>query len=109
MRHARLPFLTPAGARAYAADSNGPNHAIVEMLNRSEGCHFCPLKLISYCLPDMQEEEDKENQNPYKIRAFKSAIKVLKQVDHPLRSIEEARSVRIQLLHHCRQLTNCGC
>lgn len=41
----------------------------------------------------MQEEHESPEKNMYKIKAFKSAIKVIQQLDHPLRSLEEAKNV----------------
>lgn len=43
----------------------------------------------------MHEEKERPDRNTYKVIAFTSAIKVLKQLDHPLRSIEEAKNVRL--------------
>lgn len=56
----------------------------------------------SLSLIDMHEEDESPTRNPYKVRAFMSAIKVLKQLDHPLRSIEEAKNVGNLIL--CRSL-----
>jgi len=42
---------------------------------------------------DMHEENEKPIPNAYKVIAFTSAIKVLKQLDHRLRSLEEAKNV----------------
>lgn len=42
----------------------------------------------------MHEEDESTTRNAYKVRAFTSAIKVINQLDHPLRSVEEARHVR---------------
>jgi DNA polymerase beta len=41
----------------------------------------------------MHEENESPARNAYKVKAFTSAIKVLKQLDHPLRSMEEAKKV----------------
>lgn len=41
----------------------------------------------------MQEENESPRRNQYKVLAFTSAIKVLKELDHPLRSLEEAKKV----------------
>lgn len=41
----------------------------------------------------MQEEHESPEKNMYKIKAFNSAIKVIQQLDHPLRSLEEAKNV----------------
>ena len=43
----------------------------------------------------MQEEDESPEKNVYKIKAFKTAIKVIQQLDHPLRSIEEAKNVSV--------------
>ena len=45
----------------------------------------------------MQEENESPERNIYKIKAFKSAINVIQQLDHPLRSIEEAKNVSAPL------------
>lgn len=45
----------------------------------------------------MQEEHESPEKNMYKIKAFKSAIKVIQQLDHPLRSLEEAKNVSAPL------------
>lgn len=42
----------------------------------------------------MHEEQESPTRNTFKVISFTSAIKVLKRLDHPLRSVEEARSVR---------------
>lgn len=45
-------------------------------------------------LKDMQEEATKPERNPYKIRAFSTAIKAVKQLERPIVSVEEVRLVR---------------
>jgi DNA polymerase/3'-5' exonuclease PolX len=47
---------------------------------------------------DMHEENQNLDRNVYKIKAFALAISTLKQLDHPLRSIEEAKKVNRQFL-----------
>ncbi|KAF7985926.1 hypothetical protein HWV62_43846 [Athelia sp. TMB] len=42
----------------------------------------------------MHEESEKPDRNTYKVIAFKSAIRVFKQLDHPLSSIEEAKNLK---------------
>lgn len=63
------------------------------MLTRSRTRHSVPFAFAEYVWSDMHEEREKPNKNTYKVIAFTSAIKVLKQLDHPLRSIEEAKNV----------------
>lgn len=46
----------------------------------------------------MHEENENTDKNMYKIKAFKSAIKVIQQLDHPIRSIEEAKNVSTSLV-----------
>jgi len=46
----------------------------------------------------MEEEDQSENRNGYKVRAFASAIKVINQLDHPIRSIDEAKTVCLFLM-----------
>jgi hypothetical protein len=43
----------------------------------------------------MHEENESPSRNVYKVKAFKSAISTLKQLDHPLRSVEEAGQASI--------------
>jgi len=45
----------------------------------------------------MHEEYERPERNIYKVKAFKSAISTLKQLDHPLRSIKEAKEVSTQI------------
>jgi DNA polymerase beta len=42
---------------------------------------------------DKEEEAQRPDKNPYKIRAFTSAIQVIGQLDHPIRSAAEAKAV----------------
>ncbi|EMD39782.1 DNA polymerase IV [Gelatoporia subvermispora B] len=55
----------------------GPNGDIVEMLIRHA-----------------ENEESREDKNPYKIKAFTSAIAVINRFDHRIESVEEVRDVK---------------
>ncbi|KAF9492013.1 Nucleotidyltransferase [Pleurotus eryngii] len=55
----------------------GPNDGILEVLEQN-----------------MQEEAAKSERNPYKIRAFSTAIKAVKQLERPIVSVEEVRLLR---------------
>jgi hypothetical protein len=41
----------------------------------------------------MDKENKSATRNPYKVRAFASAIKVINQLDNPIRSAAEAKTV----------------
>ncbi|KAJ7079734.1 hypothetical protein B0H15DRAFT_857858 [Mycena belliarum] len=62
--------------RAYPG-TEGPNHAILNMLKSNK-----------------EEEAQSANKNPYKIRAFTSAINVISQLDHPIQSAAEAKALK---------------
>ncbi|KAJ8691221.1 hypothetical protein PTI98_010817 [Pleurotus ostreatus] len=55
----------------------GPNDGILEVLEQN-----------------MQEEATKPERNPYKIRAFSTAINAVKQLERPIVSVEEVRFLR---------------
>ncbi|KAJ7780718.1 hypothetical protein DFH07DRAFT_793172 [Mycena maculata] len=61
----------------YAAGTEGPNNAILEMLKINK-----------------EEEAQSPDKNPYKIRAFTSAIKVISELDHPIQSAIEAKALK---------------
>ncbi|KAF7348273.1 DNA polymerase [Mycena sanguinolenta] len=63
--------------RAYSVSSGGPNHAILEMLKSNK-----------------DEEALRPDKNPYKIRAFTDAIRIIGKLDHPLRSANEAKTLK---------------
>jgi hypothetical protein len=44
---------------------------------------------------DREEENKSLNRNGYKIRAFDKAIKLISNLDHPIRSVSEAMTVRL--------------
>ncbi|KAJ6504614.1 hypothetical protein C8R47DRAFT_1102923 [Mycena vitilis] len=71
-----LPLFR-ASLRAYSAAADGPNHAILEMLKSNK-----------------EEEAKRPDKNPYKIRAFTSAIRVIGQLDHPIQSAAEAKALK---------------
>jgi hypothetical protein len=53
----------------------------------------------------MHEENESPSRNVYKVKAFKSAISTLKQLDHPLRSVEEAGQASILFILEFASLT----
>ncbi|KAJ6611427.1 hypothetical protein B0H10DRAFT_2056629 [Mycena sp. CBHHK59/15] len=69
--------LSRANGRVYSTATQGPNHAILEMLKQNK-----------------EEEAQSPDKNVYKIRAFTSAIKVIKQLDSPIRSAAEAKALK---------------
>ncbi|KAJ6584049.1 hypothetical protein DFH09DRAFT_1075657 [Mycena vulgaris] len=71
------PRLLRANVRTYSVGTEGPNHAILEMLKTNK-----------------EEEAQSPDKNPYKIRAFTSAIKVISELDHPLQSAVEAKALK---------------
>ncbi|KAJ7022732.1 hypothetical protein C8F04DRAFT_233117 [Mycena alexandri] len=71
------PALLKTASRAYSAESKGPNDAILDMLKSNK-----------------EDEEKRPDKNPYKIRAFTSAIRVIDALDRPLRSATEAKSLK---------------
>ncbi|KAJ7256795.1 hypothetical protein B0H12DRAFT_483942 [Mycena haematopus] len=75
-RNRTFPLLR-VSLRAYSASSGGPNHAILEMLKSNK-----------------DEEALRPNKNPYKIRAFTDAIRVIEKLDQPLRSASEAKTLK---------------
>ncbi|KAJ7486199.1 hypothetical protein B0H11DRAFT_1721942 [Mycena galericulata] len=66
-----------ANARVYSTGTQGPNHAILEMLKSNK-----------------EEEAKSPDKNPYKIRAFTSAIKVISELEHPIQSATEAKALK---------------
>ncbi|KAJ6508354.1 hypothetical protein C8R45DRAFT_967146 [Mycena sanguinolenta] len=75
-RNRTFPILK-VGLRAYSVSSCGPNHAILEMLKSNK-----------------DEEALRPDRNPYKIRAFTDAIRIIGKLDHPLRSANEAKTLK---------------
>jgi DNA polymerase/3'-5' exonuclease PolX len=46
----------------------------------------------------MHEENKSPSPNPYKVNAFTTAIRVLKQLDHKVRSTEEVKKVSLYII-----------
>ncbi|KAJ7213869.1 hypothetical protein GGX14DRAFT_444335 [Mycena pura] len=95
----RFPILS-AKFRTYSAGTNGPNHAILDMLKSTQ---------------DKDEEAKSPNKNPYKIRAFTSAIKVIGELDHPIRSADEAKALKgvgpgiLRRIKEHLEMSGCAC
>jgi hypothetical protein len=66
-------------------------------VNVRHGVAYCNdfTRKTDGCFADKEQEDTSPTRNAFKVRAFQSAIKVINQLDHPLRSVEEAKSVRI--------------
>ncbi|KAJ7143532.1 hypothetical protein C8R43DRAFT_953973 [Mycena crocata] len=72
-----LPLFKANVLRVYSTATEGPNHAILEMLKTNK-----------------EEEAQNPDKNPYKIRAFTSAIRIISELDHPLQSAAEAKALK---------------
>ncbi|KAJ7451680.1 hypothetical protein FB451DRAFT_1283983 [Mycena latifolia] len=78
LAHRRLALrLLRADVRAFSSGTEGPNHAILEMLKSNK-----------------EEEAQSPDKNPYKIRAFTVAIKAIGELDHPIQSAGEAKTLK---------------
>ncbi|KAJ6585344.1 hypothetical protein B0H19DRAFT_1109284 [Mycena capillaripes] len=76
-RRLALPLFRASIRACSTGKSDGPNYAILEMLKTNK-----------------EEEAQRSDKNPYKIRAFTSAIRVIGQLDHPIRSAAEAKALK---------------
>ncbi|KAJ7069499.1 hypothetical protein C8F01DRAFT_1048194 [Mycena amicta] len=57
--------------------TSGPNHAILDMLRRNK-----------------DEEAESPTKNPFKVRAFTSAINIISKLDSPIRSADEVKALK---------------
>ncbi|KAF4581424.1 hypothetical protein EYR38_002750 [Pleurotus pulmonarius] len=72
----RSNFLQCCASSTASKQDLGPNGGILEVLQQN-----------------MQEEASKPERNPYKIRAFSTAINAVKQLERPIVSVEEVRLI----------------
>ncbi|KDQ62601.1 hypothetical protein JAAARDRAFT_203697 [Jaapia argillacea MUCL 33604] len=75
-RHIRQELRRFASAADVRQDDASAKDDIVDMLTES-----------------MQKEQEAPDKNVFKIRAFANAIKAIKQLDHPVRSVDDVKGV----------------
>ncbi|KII90625.1 hypothetical protein PLICRDRAFT_157876 [Plicaturopsis crispa FD-325 SS-3] len=73
----RPSYVSGLRLSSSSARESCANHALVEMLSKH-----------------LHEEEQNPYRNMYKVRAFGTAIKTLEQLDHPIRTKEEAKVLK---------------